>query len=151
MPRITISIPLGLKEKLSDPRVRRSLNISRVCQQALERHIRRLYDLPLELERLGRFLDRMTRQQAEESRRWFHSGLREARDWLEHEASYAQVRLLGSADAARRLRLLQKNPPAPLREGLEARATVADFDRDGYLQGWIAAIGAYWQFLERNL
>ncbi|RLB54831.1 MAG: hypothetical protein DRI34_11455 [Deltaproteobacteria bacterium] len=131
--------------------MRRSLNISRVCQQALDRQIRRLHDLPLEVERLGRFLDRMARQQERESRQWFQHGLQEARDWLEHEASYAQVRLLGSANAARRLRRLLSAPPGPLREGLESRAAVADFDRDGYLQGWVAAIGAYWQFLERNL
>ena len=50
MPRITISIPAGLKQRLDDPRVRKTINVSRVCQEALSREIHRMLDLPLDLD-----------------------------------------------------------------------------------------------------
>ena len=33
MPRITISIPTALKERLDNPQVRKSINVSRVCHR----------------------------------------------------------------------------------------------------------------------
>jgi hypothetical protein len=74
MPRITISIPTSLKQSLQDPRVRKSINISRICQEALSRAIRRMLDLPLELTRFEGVLSRLKEEREAAGDRWFKEG-----------------------------------------------------------------------------
>lgn len=151
MPRITISIPADLRDRLNDPAVKKSLNISRVCQEALARQVRRLLDLPLDVRRMERVLLRLKSQREEASDRWYSIGAAAARDWVEHEASHADLRKLGEAGPEERIRLLKSQPPSVLLEHLERHKAEEDFSEQSFLEGWAQATGLLWQVIKPNL
>ena len=151
MPRITISIPEDLREKLTDPRVRKSINLSRVCQKALAREARRILDLPLDLTRVEGMLQRLRSDQEVLEDQWFAKGGQAARDWVENEAPYAWLRRFGQLAPSKRLTLLRRHPPKGLASRLEQIRDLPDFDERNFLKGWIHATSLLWELIERNL
>ena len=151
MPRITISIPDDLKQQLAQTRVKRSLNVSRVCQQALRREVRRLLELPTDLRRMEQLLGRLRAERRRDEERWFAAGSAAARDWVEHEASLQQLEQLGELTLDQRLARLSAEPPAQLEAALEADREEPDYDRTAVLEGWAATIGLMWTVIKRNL
>ncbi len=151
MPRITISIPVDLKSHLADPRIRNALNISRVCQDALRREVRRLLDLPADIERMEALLARLREERERLDDKWFTLGSTAARDWVEHEASLARLRQLGDAPMDRRLALLRRDPPGRLAVLIQEHERLQDFDPDSFLQGWASMLGLMWGVIKRNL
>jgi hypothetical protein len=151
MPRITISIPAGLKKRLHDPRVRKSINVSRVCQEALDREIRRMLDLPLDVQRMEGIISRL-RQEREKARdRWFTLGTQDAREWVEHEAPYALLRQLGEASPDQRLHALRHSPPPALKSRQKQLEAQADFSPKSHLEGFARALGLFWGVIGKNL
>lgn len=151
MPRITISIPDDLKQQLAQARVKRSLNVSRVCQQALRREVRRLLELPTDLRRMEQLLGRLRAERRRDEERWFAAGSAAARDWVEHEAGLQQLEQLGELTLEQRLLRLSAEPPALLEAALEAGREEPDYDRTAVLEGWAATIGLMWTVIKRNL
>ncbi|RME21816.1 MAG: hypothetical protein D6806_13985 [Deltaproteobacteria bacterium] len=142
---------MDLKEKLADPSIRSRLNVSRVCQQALARQIRLLAELPVDVERARNILRRLEAERQSERRTWFSAGVRDGTDWLEHEASWAEIRTLGSLAQPRRVARLRKAQPEQLRRRLEDYRARPDFDEEHYLEGWSSTIGTYWEVLRKYL
>jgi len=151
MPRITISIPADLRDRLRHPAVKKALNISRVCQDALSRQVRRLLELPVEIQRMESLLDRLRQDRDSGRDRWFTLGAAAGRDWVEHEASHAALQKLGEADPADRIRLLLQDPPVGLQDQLTAHQVEADFSEQSFTEGWAHVIGLLWQVIKRNL
>ncbi len=151
MPRITISIPDDLKRQLSDVRVRKALNVSRVCQEALRREVRRMLNLPLELERMEALLARLRLDFQDREEHWFSTGSANAKDWIEHEASLERLRDLGDLPADKRLERLRHQPPARLAELISQLEDAPDFDLESLLKGWAATLGLMWAVIKQNL
>ncbi len=151
MPRITISIPDDLKRQLSDVRVRKALNVSRVCQEALRREVRKMLDLPLELERMEALLERLKSDLQNHEERWFSLGSSHAKDWVEHEASLDSLRELGDLPADKRLVRLRHQPPARLAALIEELEVEPGFDLESLLRGWAATLGLMWAVIKPNL
>ncbi len=151
MPRITISIPRDLQHRLADPRVRKSINVSRTCQDALRREVSRLLDLPLDVERIEQTLLRLRQERTEAQARWFQEGAAAARAWVEHEAGFARLRELGALPLPARLRALEAAPPPELAGALEAQRGGEGFDETSFLQGWATAVGLLWEALREKI
>jgi len=151
MPRVTISIPADLRDRLRHPSVKKALNVSRVCQEALNRQVQRLLELPVEVERMESLLARLRRDRDTVHHRWFSEGATAGRDWVEHQASHAELFKLGEAEPLERIRLLQSGPPDQLKQDLEQQRTVPGFSEQAFLEGWAHVIGLLWQVIKRNL
>lgn len=151
MPRITISIPADLKERLQHPAVKQSVNISKVCQKALSRVVHRLLDLPVDVRRMEFLLSRLLREREAAGDRWFSQGTREARDWAEHEADHDALGALGRASLDRRLAMLRTAPPATLEARLASLRAEPGFDRDAFLEGWAHMLGLLWSVIKNDL
>ena len=151
MPRITISIPVELKDQLADARVRRTLNVSRVCQEALRREVRRRLDLPVDLERMDALLRRLRQERQRRDDRWYSEGAAAARDWIEHQAPHDLLKQLGELPAGERLARLSGEPPPALRRFLQDNESEPDFNLQSALEGWAATIGVMWAVIKRNL
>ncbi|MBN2498856.1 MAG: hypothetical protein JXR96_29975 [Deltaproteobacteria bacterium] len=149
MPRITISIPADLKALLASPALRKSVNISRICQEALRREARRLLQLPGDLLSLQAALERLREQKERLSLQWHAEGARAAEAWVEAEADYTRLRQVGLASD--RLALIESDPPPALEEALRAHAGRPDFDQAAFLRGWAQALGMIWAALEPHL
>jgi hypothetical protein len=151
MPRITISIPAGLKQRLQDPKVRNSVNISRICQKALHREVQRILDLPLDLQKMEGILSRLHQEREKAGERWFSSGASAAREWVEHEAPYALLRQLGEASPGERVRMLRESPPPTLTKRQKNLEKEKDFSPGSYLEGFSRTVGLLWEVIDRNL
>ena len=151
MPRITISIPADLRDRLKHPAVKKALNISRVCQEALSRQVQRLLELPVEIQRMESLLDRLRQDRDSGHDRWFSDGAAAGRDWVEHEASHPILQKLGEADPADRVRLWLLDPPVSLLNQLKSLQVEADFSEQSFIDGWAHVIGLLWQVIKRNL
>jgi len=151
MPRITISIPASLKQRLEDPRVRKTINISRVCQEALSRTVQRVLDLPLELKRFERVLTRLKEERESAGDRWFQEGSAAAREWVEHEAPYALLRQLGESSFGECLRILKHAPPPALKKSKKQLEKEKDFSPGSYLEGFARTVLLLWEVIDRNL
>jgi hypothetical protein len=151
MPRITISIPHDLQHRLADPRIRKSINVSRTCQDALRREVSRLLDLPLDLERIERTLQRLRQERTQVQSRWFQAGAAAAREWVEHEAGFARLRELGSLSIQARIRALRTAPSPELASALERQRAGEGFDEASFLQGWATALGLLWEALQEKI
>ena len=151
MSRITISIPHTLHERLRDPRVRKSINISRVCQEAIHREVRRIADLPLDLERLEAILARIRQELNQTDEQWFSWGSQAARDWIEHEAPYALLRQLGEASQEKRMGRLRSTPPSALGALLAEHRAEPGFSERSFLDGWAHMTGLLWEVIKKNL
>jgi hypothetical protein len=151
MPRITISIPNDLKERITDPRVRKSINLSRICQAALSREVNRLLDLPASLARMESLLARLREEREESVDRWFREGMSAGRDWVEHEAPYARLRELGMATRRHRMDSLRDTPPAQLAVLLASRRKSPEFKESSFIEGWAHIVRILWEVVEKNL
>lgn len=151
MPRVTISIPSGLRERLADPRIRNSLNISRICQDALRREVSRILDLPLTIARVELLIDRLKKEKETLTDRWVGEGARLARDWIEHEAPYAQLRQLGEVRPEERRALLKKTPPPSLQKAIEAHREETNFSEASLVEGFGQTVAVLWQVIQPNL
>ena len=151
MPRITISIPTELKEQLGTRRVRQAINLSRVCQDALRREVRRLLDIPTDLDRMNQLIERLRRECEDSSEHCFLLGSGDARAWIENRSTLAKLRELGEMKHQDRLKSLQGNPPASLRDTLAKHRSEAEFNTDSYLEGWAATIAPMWETIKRHL
>lgn len=151
MPRITISIPTSLKQRLEDPRVRKSINVSRVCQEALARAISRMLDLPLDLKRIEGVLTRLKQERERAGDRWFKEGCATAREWVEHEAPYALLRQLGEASPGECMRILKHSPPPALKKSQKRLEKEKDFSPGSYLEGFARTVVLLWEVIDRNL
>ncbi|HUT99911.1 MAG TPA: hypothetical protein VM425_00575 [Myxococcota bacterium] len=151
MPRITISIPNDLKERITDPRVRKSINLSRVCQAALSREVNRLLDLPASLARMEALLTRLREEKEESVDRWFREGISAGRDWVEHEAPYARLRELGLAGRERRVESLRGAPPDQLAAMLARLRGSTGFRESSLIEGWAHIVRILWEVVEKNL
>ena len=151
MPRVTISIPKELKERLDDPRVRKSINVSRVCQAALRREVHRVADLPPDLARMQEVIDRLRKEKEKAKDRWFVRGVELGRDWVEHEAPYARLGRLGWASHAERVRLLASNPPSALERELQEARGLSPNELRSLLEGFAHVTGVLWDVLEDKL
>jgi len=151
MPRVTISIPKELKERLDDPRVRKSINVSRVCQAALRREVHRVADLPPDLARMRELIDRLRKEKEKARDKWFVRGVELGRDWVEHEAPYARLGRLGRASQAERVRLLEHNPPPALQRQLRETRELSPNEAQSLLEGFAHVTGILWDVLEDKL
>jgi hypothetical protein len=151
MPRITISIPVDLKERLANPRVRKSINLSRVCQKALAREVHRVLDLPIDLERMESLLTRMREERETSQDQWFIKGIQAARVWIEHDAPYARLRHLGHQTAANRKRQLAQDPPPYLLKLLQEYRESSGFIEPSFVAGFAHMTGLLWEIVEKNL
>ena len=151
MPRITISIPADLKDRLRDPRIRKSVNISRICQKALHREVLRLLELPVDLLRMEDLISRMKQEREHTVDHWFWEGGQLAKDWVEHEAPYAFVRQLGKEPLSQRIELLKKNPPGILSQSIARLQTQQDFSESSFFEGFAHMAGLLWAVVEKNL
>jgi len=88
MPRLTVSVPQELHDRLEKWRDR--MNISRVCQEALEREVRRLEELPDDAKALTGLVERLSREKADGERQWFSQGVSDGMTWA-RGAGYADL------------------------------------------------------------
>ena len=151
MPRITISIPVDLKQRLEDPLVKKSINISRTCQEALARVVHRLLDLPADLKRMEKLLSRLRRDHERSQDKWLSEGSAAAREWAEHEASYGLLQRLGKASLEERMSILRRAPPGPLRELLQRYRERDDFLEESFLEGWALLTGLLWEVVKKTV
>jgi hypothetical protein len=151
MPRITISIPVDLKDQLAEGRVRKGLNVSRICQEALRREVRRVLQLPLDLERMDLLLSRLRQQREQIQDQWFGLGANDARAWVEQRASYQEMAYLGEMGMQNRETALNKRPPVALSDSLQNLAIEQGFNRESYLKGWATALGLMWAAIKDKL
>lgn len=151
MPRLTISIPYDLRQRLSDPRAKKYINISRICQNALDREVRRITQLPSELERFDLLISRMRDERQKNFDLWFIKGAEAARDWVENEAPYAMLRQFGEAKQDRCISLLRDAAPPGLLLQLASHRKTSGFSEKSYLEGWAHMTGLLWDLVERNL
>jgi hypothetical protein len=151
MPRITISIPVELKRQLTDARVRQSLNVSRVCQAALRREVRKLLELPLDLARLEELLDRLRAERDGLQDRYHGLGAAAARDWVEHLSTYAQLSQLADLPLEERIARLEREPPATLAGLIAQHEGEEGFDPGAFRRGWATALGLLWEVIRKHL
>lgn len=151
MPRITISIPADLKNQLAEGRVRKGLNVSRICQEALRREVRRVLHLPLDLERMDLVLSRLRQQREQLQDQWFGLGANDARAWVEERASYREVAGLGELGMQNRVSALNRRPPLALSESLQNLSSQEGFNRESYTKGWATALGLMWEAIKDKL
>jgi hypothetical protein len=151
MPRITISIPTDLRDRLADPAVKKALNISRVCQEALARQVQRLLELPMDVQRMERMLARLRKERDTARDRWYLEGSSACRDWVEHEASLEELRQLGESKPVDRLRRLRTRPPQALARQLQHGREQEGFSQDSVLEAWSQTIGLMWEAIKSNL
>ncbi|MGH8916375.1 MAG: hypothetical protein ACRDZM_17895 [Acidimicrobiia bacterium] len=136
MARLTVSIPQDLHNRLENWRDR--LNISKVCQEALERELRRLEELPEDAKALGNLVERLSHEKADGERQWFSQGVSDGMTWA-RGASY--VDLKAAADTT---------GPTPsvssaIEDGKSSHSDVVGFDEDSYVAGWRFAAGEVWR------
>jgi hypothetical protein len=148
---VTISIPNDLKRHLADPKIRKSFNVSRVCQEALRREVSRLLNLPTQLAQMEAVLLRLRNERDQVDDEWFAIGSAAARDWVEHEAPYAQLRLLGQTSLDNRLQMLRHTPPDSLTRLIERHGQTPGFSKEGFLAGWASTVGVMWEVIRENL
>jgi hypothetical protein len=151
MPRITISIPADLKDQLAEGRVRKGLNVSRICQEALRREVRRVLQLPLDLERMDLLLSRLRQQREQLQDQWFGMGANDARAWVEERASYQEMAGLGELGMQNRQSALKRRPPLALSESLQNLASQEGFNQESYTKGWATALGLMWEAIKDKL
>jgi len=96
-------------------------------------------------------LHRLREEREQSQDQWFSAGMNAARDWVEHEAPYAGLRLLGQASPVERIRLLQDDPPPYLSASLKSQSNAAGFSETSFLQGWSHMIGLLWEVIKKNL
>jgi hypothetical protein len=143
MARLTISIPQELHDRLDGWRDR--LNISRVCQEALEREVRRLEEVPTDAMALGALVERLSREKADGERQWFAQGVSDGMTWA-RGAAYADLRDLsesGSPSSA--------GGADDIERAMAAHAGVAGFDPDSYRAGWAFAAAEVWSRVKTKL
>jgi hypothetical protein len=136
---------------LSDPRIRKSINISRVCQDALRREVHKVADLPTELFRLDQIIARLREEKSKAGEQWFIAGTRLARDWVEHEAPYALLRQLGETHQEQRLRLLRQAMPEGLKQALARHREEPGFNENNFLEGWAHMLGLLWEAMKKSI
>jgi len=151
MPRITISIPNDLKRRLGDVRVKKALNVSRICQEALRHEVQRLLDLPLDLERMEALIARLRVEHRDQGDRWFELGSQAARDWIEHQAKLEELAQLGGLSMQQRISLLGRQPPSALVATIESSESEPGFHLESLLRGWAATVGLMWAVLAKNM
>jgi len=96
-------------------------------------------------------LHRLREERKQAQDQWFSDGMNAARDWVEHEAPYAWLRLLGQADSTERIRLLQNDPPPYLSESTKNQGKAVGFSEQSFLQGWSYMIGLLWEVIKKTL
>jgi hypothetical protein len=134
--RLTVSVPDELHQRLEKWRDR--LNVSRVCQEALAREIRRLEEVPHDAVALGDLIERLSQEKADAGRRWFAQGVTDAMSWS-RGASYVDLRATAE-DGARAT-------PAgrtAVQAAIERHADVAGFEVEDFVAGWCFAAAEVW-------
>jgi hypothetical protein len=143
MARLTVSISQDLHTRLEH--WRENLNISRICQEALERELRRLEELPADAVALGDLVKRLSKEKADGDRQWFSQGVADGMSWA-RGAAYVDLKAaaVGSAEAT-------PGAKSALRKGAAAHNGNAGFDSDAYKSGWGFAATEIWRRVESKL
>jgi hypothetical protein len=143
MARLTVSVPQALHDRLD--RWRDNINISRICQEALERELRRLEELPGDAVALGDMVRRLSKEKADGDRQWFSQGVADGMTWA-RGAGYVDLRATAagspSATAAAK---------TALQRGAAAHNSNPGFDTDSYESGWRFAAAEIWRRVEPKL
>jgi hypothetical protein len=143
MARLTVSVPQDLHDRLD--RWRDSINISRICQEALERELRRLEELPEDALALGQLVRRLSEEKADGDRQWFSQGVADGMTWA-RGAAYVDLKAAAtsSPDAS-------PGAMAAVRKGATAHRSQPGFDTDAYESGWGFAAAEIWRRVEAKL
>lgn len=142
MARLTVSVPQDLHARLENWRDR--LNISRVCQEALERELRRLEELPEDAKALTGLVERLAREKADGERHWFSQGVSDGMNWT-RRAAYADLRAA--------VETTEPTPPVDIaiRNGMSSYTDVAGFDEESYVGGWRFAASEVWRRVKTKI
>jgi hypothetical protein len=132
MARLTVSIPQDLHDRLD--RWRDNINISRICQEALERELRRLEELPEDAVALGDMV-----------RRWFSQGVADGMTWA-RSAGYVDLR--ATAEGSPTATTAAKTA---LQQGAAAHRSDPGFGTDAYESGWRFAAAEIWRRVEPKI
>jgi hypothetical protein len=143
MARLTVSVPQDLYDRLDQWRDR--LNISKVCQEALAREVRRLEEVPADARALGDLVERLSQEKADGERHWFNQGVSDGMTWAQG-ASYVDLR-----SAAEKGQVATPEVASAIRRALARYADQAGFDRSGYTSGWAFAASEVWRRVETKL
>jgi hypothetical protein len=143
MARLTVSIPQDLHDRLD--RWRDNINISRICQEALERELRRLEELPEDAVALGDMVRRLSKEKADGDRRWFSQGVADGMTWA-RSAGYVDLRATaeGSPTATSAAK-------TALQQGAAAHRSDPGFGTDAYESGWRFAAAEIWRRVEPKI
>lgn len=143
MPRLTVSVPRDLHDRLEKWRDR--LNISKVCQEALERELRRLEELPEDAKALADLVERLARENADGQRRWFTQGVSDGMTWAQG-ASYIDLKA-----AAGKVEETTTNLDSAIERSAARYDGLADFDEDSYVAGWRFAASEVWRRVKTKI
>ncbi|MGQ0847743.1 MAG: hypothetical protein ACT4OP_01240 [Actinomycetota bacterium] len=136
-----MSVPLELHDRLEKWRDR--LNISRVCQEALERELRRLEELPDDAKALSGLVDRLAREKADGETQWFAQGVSDGMTWA-RGAAYIDLKAAAETGST--------SPVASaIRKGKSSHAKVVGFDDDSYVAGWKFAASEVWRRVKTKI
>jgi hypothetical protein len=143
MARLTVSVPQDLHERLD--RWRENINISRICQEALERELRRLEELPQDAIVLGDMVRRLSAEKADGDRQWFSQGVSDGMTWA-RGAAYVDLKsvAMSSVDGS-------PGAKAAVRKGATVHRSQPGFDTDAYESGWRFAAAEIWRRVEAKL
>jgi hypothetical protein len=143
MARLTVSIPQDLHDRLD--RWRDNINISRICQEALERELLRLEELPQDAMALGDMVRRLSEEKADGDRHWFSQGVADGMTWA-RGAAYVDLKAAATSSLDASL-----GAKAALRKGANAHRSRPGFDSDAYGTGWRFAAAEIWRRVETKL
>jgi hypothetical protein len=143
MARLTVSVPQDLHDRLD--RWRDNINISRICQEALERELRRLEELPQDAIVLGDMVKRLSAEKADGDQHWFSQGVADGMTWA-RGAAYVDLKeaAMSSLDAS-------PGAKAAVRKGATAHRSQPGFETDAYESGWRFAAAEIWRRVEAKL
>jgi hypothetical protein len=137
MPRLTVSIPQDLHDRLEH--WRDHLNISRVCQRALDREVRRLEELPQDAHALGTLVERLSREKADGDRAWFSQGVADGMTWAQG-ASYIDLR-----ETAEKGVEATPEITAVVSRRMSRHEEELGFEPESYIEGWRFAASELWR------
>jgi len=96
-------------------------------------------------------LERLREEQETAQDQWFTKGIQAAKDWVEHDASYAWLRQLGQQRSTLRLNQLSLHPPPFLVTLLENHRKSSGFVEPSFVAGFAHMTGLLWEIVEKNL
>jgi len=153
--RVTVTIPDGLHERLK--KVKDHLNVSRVCQEAIDYEVRLIEINSKEASGMEKLVDRLSLQAEQESKEWREQGVKDGQEGATN-LDLADFRLFEKLEygdsGVMRIDLDNDFYSSSVFDYIKERWLEADYYRENggpegdskeaYLEGWVEGALSVW-------